>query len=1409
MNQKYFTKFLAKIGIVFGSEISGEILDLARRVVETRPPSDCDTLHEMLQICRAEDGQAFQVNATLRDIERIGSIELFLQQETGVPQEAVLAYFSDGRRLTNANIRELAGAYDQSLYVFNKVYLDFDINEVLRDLRVEPAFQPPIEESIAATPPFKTSELAASYLAAAHSHHETVKYLHATMHHQREAVQIASNSLDLNVLAIVDTYDGLSSGFKKELDKQAVLLAGLEADLDIISRVRIHTEFVSPAVRKAMEAGDKARTLGDYVSNAKMKQVAETCVRTHDDLRLRFEQVNEAVSKLKDGTAGVRAAVASTQTLVEADGCLRRSQDIFEKITDGVTALEGRTLNSDDRLQELKQLDLTLRDQLQYVVDAKNTFTHQCISITRSISLLNTDMQQIPASLQALSNSFRGKNSFSHIQRLHNMLYAYGATVIEIVRRKEFSRFFYQRAQSILEVMAKLSANERKRRQVYRGEVHGQLPFETRGMDDPVPTIDFSPSGSSDATYSIERSDIDGLLHVLDDLEQASRNGNDTEALSAIRECRTGLERLIIKMDSLESGFDRIAERSLLSASRISHSRRRSIEADEHAYNEVVDQLRAVQETKNHQESLFQEERFGLKGEIQRLQSTLQAAASNASEERDRADRLERELHQARAQIESETRARRITEERNADLIRDLDSKGSELGRALAEATNQAKAAEVLRQQLANTRSEAEDIKTLEARNSGKLSALIEDQATNLRLLEEARARGEDLEHQIQAARAESQEMNRALKEASQEKDRLLRAQASDHDRLLRDHIAEADGDRAVLEHRQAELLLEKDELLRQLKDVKSDLEIAYSDAVGLREALQRTEHELREARHAERVVREDLRAGLASQSDYEHRLETSDRLVAQILDVALAFRAAHVKAMASAQAMTSHPGSGSKHSTAGLGESFFSPGLRHNIIGQPDEPPPIDPSDPAAALEALRAFDHDHFLEAITKVGSTIRKWQKQCKEYRERAKGRISFRNFAKGDLALFLPTRNSISKPWAAFNGQPSSLYAAPPADPDVSRIVFFPHYFLQAYGHLAEQLKTREWIVARITSITERVVDHNDPTSNPYGLSDGVKYYMLQVEDWTQPAQQNRRRSSAAKSMKDPDSPQQPTALTNGSPPTLPPAPPEAEVEDTFQVTHPPTSRLFPLRTRANSSPSTRPSSLSRLLAQASQDPRPEETPSPPPPPPPVRTPSPVAQSSQSPAPLPSPTHPVGSIPHHASMLPSPLRPGSRASKTSSASRFSVGRMPALGSVSSSLGAKATATTALSDEPIASSPSAESQSEGVASIPSPDDSISNGMSNMLNIRRRTTSYHRPSARAASESSTSNTVTEGVSSRPVTTASSALANLASSWGVSFGRKKKAAMSRLSTTEESRPASPSLDRPSDTPANDAPQPI
>ncbi|KAF6744689.1 hypothetical protein DFP72DRAFT_825267 [Ephemerocybe angulata] len=1317
----------------------------------------------MIRICTAEDGQVFQTKATLRDIERTGSLEGFIHNEIGIDTDAVIAYLSSGQRLTHANIRELAGSQDQTIFVFNKHYLDYDLEDILRNLYYQPRFQAPVQEdTVSATPPLRYTQFAAACIQNAQKHHDFVTELQHSMHYQNESARVAAATLESHVLIILDTFDSVAANAKRELEKQAVLLEGLAADLDLIGQVRIHVEFLSTSVRKSIESGDKPRVLGDYVANAKMKQVAEASRRTHEDLKTKFEQVDLAVGRVKDGADAIRAALNDVQLLQDADSSVQRSQEISDRIAESAALLESPASSPEAIIQELQQLDAAHRREVQSATDCKNSYTQQHLATLRRISLLNNDLVHIPPSLSALQASFRGKNSFVHIQRLHNMIYAYGATVIEIVRRKEFSRFFYQRAQSILEVMAKLSASERKRRQVYRSEVHGQLPFETKGMDDPVPTIDFSPSGSSDFSYSLERSDVDGLFHVLEDLEQYARTSGDTMALSALQESSNSLQKLVGKMDTLETGFDKIAERSLLSASRVMTSRKRFAGEDEQVYQEILEELRVVEEAKARDASMFDEERRSMKAEIQKLKAALEESEAKALNEADRATALERELLQARSHADSESNARRILEERNQELTKDIESQRLGISRALADATEQTKTVEKVKQELSQARAEFNEVKELESRSAAKVAALLEEQGNTLRKLEEARARGEDLETQIQAARAESEDVRQALKSTSGEKDRLLKAQASEHDRIIRDHIAEADGDRAVLERQFFELKAVQEHTERQVKDLRAEIEVANADAVGLREELQRVEHELRDAKHVERLLREDLKAGRASQSDFERRGEESNHLIAQILDVAINFRNAHVKALHTAQAMSSLPPSG-RHGASHLAESMVSTSMRnHNVMDQTGEPSPIDPSDPQAALDILREFDHDHFLEAIAKTGSTIRKWQKQCREYRERAKGKISFRNFAKGDLALFLPTRNSVSKPWAAFN-------------------VSFPHYFLQATGHLAEQLRTREWIVARITYIAERVVDQKDESTNPYGLGDGVKYYMLEVEDWTQPSHNKRRGPSRRiTSDKGPDPSHSTPDLQqhrSSSPiPVPPPAASSSEVEDTF---HPRNSHAFPSRHRSSSSPGARPSSLSRLLAQASPDPPLE---------PEVKE----ASASTSPPPPPSPsTLLAGSAPRQfVGGQPSPLRPGSRASRLSTTSRFS-GRLPTLGAVASGV-SKAAPTVALVDQPLPGSPSSYEGGNPFVSptTPSPpEDSISDAISSPMHgstDRRRTTSYHIPRS--------SNPAFQQPRASTPSNATSTLASLASSWGVAFGRRKRADPSPLTPPSES-PVDNSID--------------
>ncbi|KAI8069185.1 autophagy-related protein 11-domain-containing protein [Gongronella butleri] len=154
--------------------------------------------------------------------------------------------------------------------------------------------------------------------------------------------------------------------------------------------------------------------------------------------------------------------------------------------------------------------------------------------------------------------------------------------------------------------------------------------------------------------------------------------------------------------------------------------------------------------------------------------------------------------------------------------------------------------------------------------------------------------------------------------------------------------------------------------------------------------------------------------------------------------------------------------------------------------------------------LLALNMMDTSKFVSRVRRkvknANELTRSWQKEYKVLKDKyakvsasAHEKIAFRNFKVGDVALFLPTRNSSGKPWAAFN-------------------INAPHYFLVPSEAVASQMHTREWIVARITGMTECLVNVEDPESNPYGLSEGSVFYQLQVEHWRSHRHRKRKKTS---------------------------------------------------------------------------------------------------------------------------------------------------------------------------------------------------------------------------------------------------------------------------------------------------------
>lgn len=185
--------------------------------------------------------------------------------------------------------------------------------------------------------------------------------------------------------------------------------------------------------------------------------------------------------------------------------------------------------------------------------------------------------------------------------------------------------------------------------------------------------------------------------------------------------------------------------------------------------------------------------------------------------------------------------------------------------------------------------------------------------------------------------------------------------------------------------------------------------------------------------------------------------------------------------------------------------EDSYDPGLSHWTL--PDDPD-AETQHFANFMRDINSFDTDAFSETIIKrikdTEHTARKYFKDARAYRDKyrrvqseAHEKITVRAFKEGDLALFLPTRNNATKPWAAFN-------------------VGFPHYFLREQE--AHKLHAKDWILARINKVESRVVDLSrsmnalrltaDGASdaavsfdddNPFELSDGLRWHLVDATE----------------------------------------------------------------------------------------------------------------------------------------------------------------------------------------------------------------------------------------------------------------------------------------------------------------------
>ena len=154
---------------------------------------------------------------------------------------------------------------------------------------------------------------------------------------------------------------------------------------------------------------------------------------------------------------------------------------------------------------------------------------------------------------------------------------------------------------------------------------------------------------------------------------------------------------------------------------------------------------------------------------------------------------------------------------------------------------------------------------------------------------------------------------------------------------------------------------------------------------------------------------------------------------------------------------------------------------------------------------KATKMFDIDTFTEVtyrrLKEVEHIARKSQRESRLHRDKsqraqneAHDRLALRSFKEGDLALFLPTREPSIRFWAAFH-------------------IGAPHFYILREQD-SHKLNGRDWLLARISKVEERVVNLSQSMNglrldsksalesgvpiedeNPYDLADGTKWFQL--------------------------------------------------------------------------------------------------------------------------------------------------------------------------------------------------------------------------------------------------------------------------------------------------------------------------
>ncbi|KAH9471702.1 hypothetical protein Pst134EA_005581 [Puccinia striiformis f. sp. tritici] len=1146
-----------------------------------------------MRLIRAHDGVAFEFTEQhLTATNNNGSLFEIIAETIQIEPNAIILMDQNGVQLNQNILLPATTTTDSLFYAFDRHFLLADPVEALNALATHPdhllkprptaldpkRFQSEQEEE--EEDPKELINLTLQYHQVGSIHLRTSLQLLSHVRAQKSAIEVALNNLDKCREPLLGTLEAYETFAKPLVLDYGRLLNGFGPSFALARKIKIHpallpgNAFIKSNSNSQISATGgahhtttltgltKVEYMGDYVMEDRLIQIRDRCLKVYEEFKTRFESIRETLNEVNLESDQLRSEL-------NHEGCdlsdffqlERDAEDGFnrtEEYSHQIDSILNQSTDSEDSrkdllvcFNELNLLDDDSRERIACLVERKNFWLHYVVNGLNKISKLQSIIPKIGVELNVLNNDLKTRtDSFRHLERLKDLVTAYASTVVEVVRRREYARHLADYASALNNLVSKLANDERRRRGVYHSEYSGKLPFTVEALEDKsLPTIEFeiryignggailpkSHTGKNPNPINaldlppLTRADVDELLAALHKIEDSPDNStvDGYSPKLPAREVRLLVEKQFSRLEAMENAFALAVEKFVMSESE-------SCLAGHNIDPEELTQLKArVAELEAAQDNLT---------ERLRAESTAAITASRKAQQETQIHI--RKTEDLKLQLLSVKEEARHEKER---LTQDQQPLITELANATGTIERLNERIVQLEDELKSRNKSLQDTE----RQVTSARATADDATRELHDLE-ARHRDHVSDHEIvlnrlQQSRDRCTELERGLSE-SQNRNQTLSAQVEDQTQSMERRASEAE-----------EL---KERMEKEIAELSARLEDEKQQNCNLQNKLTQQEIEIGHINQQSKLL---VEAHTAAESRWkEETVSTTSCLENHCLKAVQALKTYQQVHRTIKDKITNmpRPGSSQKPTAASgsntipsqtVGEGADTPtgvvakvdsGSNDTVIkGKEREeekeellPSPLSPEF-EALLQSLLEFDHlslvDTVQSKVDQLSISIRKWMKDCKGYRERASRsleqaqvKITFRDFAKGDLALFLPTRNPSAQVWAAFN-------------------VSFPHYFLQANETVAPIIRSREWLVARIVSLTEKLVDPKEPETNPFQLPAGTRYFLLEVEPWSVEKNTRRMAHSMITTGDSPSRPKMQSQMRSATLPSQPgPQPPTA-------------------------------------------------------------------------------------------------------------------------------------------------------------------------------------------------------------------------------------------------------------------------